>query len=259
MSTTSTIATTAYTAGASPASTATATISADVAAKVQRALAPAAAGAKLLTTALTNGQTRLSGLGQVQSAIADFQAMAKTLSTSASTGSAGTAADINTKLQAFVAGFNTLNGKLQALQKADLKADPGLTQVNAQLAQVVRNAGGALAKAGISLDASGNMKIDAGKLATALSNDPAAVAKRLSANGSGVVDQVTNKLAAMSTSNGPIGREAASATKAVGALETKKTALTKALTVQATALAALYTQQSQSQTATPTSLFDMLA
>jgi flagellar hook-associated protein 2 len=254
---TSNIATTGYNAVGTGA--ATATISADVAAKVQSALAPAAAGARQLATALTNGQTRLSGLGQVQSAIADFQAMAKTLSASGSAGSAGTAADINSKLQAFVGGFNTLNGKLQALQKADLKADPGLTQVNAQLAQVVRNAGGALAKAGIALDTSGNMKIDASKLSAALSNDPAAVASLLSHNGSGVLDQVTNKLAAMTTSYGPIGREAASATKTVSALETKKTALTKALTVQATALAALYTQQAQSQTGTPTSLFDMLA
>jgi flagellar hook-associated protein 2 len=261
---TSNIAATAYTTAVgtttgATTSAATATMSADVAAKVQSALAPAAAAATKLNTALTGGQTRLSGLGQVQSAIADFQATAKTLSASGSTAGAGTAADITSKLKAFVDGFNTLNGKLQALQKADLKADPGLTQVTSQLAQVVRNAGAALAKAGISLDTSGNMKIDAGKLSTALSNDPAAVAKLLSHSGGGVVDQVANKLAAMTTLNGPIGREAASATKTVSALETKKTALTKTLTVQATALAALYTQQAQSQTGTPTSLFDMLA
>lgn len=257
---TSSITTPVYNAAAGTiTNTASATIPADIAAKVQLALAPAAAGAKQLNTALTNSQTRLSGLGQVQSAIADFQAMAKTLSTSAPAGSAGTAADIGSKLRAFVDGFNTLNGKLQALQKADLKADPGLAQVTAQLAQVVRNAGPTLAKAGISLDAGGSMKIDAAKLSTALSGDPAAVANLLSHNGSGVLDQLANKMAALSTSNGPIGREAAAATKAVGTLETKKTALTKALTAQATALAALYTQQAQSQTGRPTSLFDMLA
>jgi hypothetical protein len=260
---TSNIATTAYNAAAAGTTTgtATATMSADVAVKVQRALAPAAAAAKQLNTALTGGQARLSGLGQVQSAIADFQAMAKALSVSGPAGSAGTATDTNGKVQAFVGGYNTLNGKLQALQKADLKSDPGLAQVTAQLAQVMRNAGGALAKAGISLDAGGNMKVDAGKLSAALSGDPAAVANLLLHNGSGVVDQLTGKLAALSTSNGPIGREAASATRTVGALETKKTAMTKLLTVQATALAALYTQQaqSQSQTGQPTSLFDMLA
>jgi hypothetical protein len=268
MSTTSIITNTGYNTASAPnttatgaaTGTATATMSVDVAAKVQRALAPAAAGAKQLALALSSGQARLSGLGQVRSAIADFQATAKTLSASASSGSAGTATNITSKLQAFVAGFNTLNGKLQALQKADLKADRGLTDVNAQLAHVVLNAGGALSKAGISLDASGNMKIDAGKLSTALSNNPVAVANLLSQSGSGVVDQLTNKLTALTTSNSTIGREAATATKSVGALETKKATLTKALTVQATALAALYTQQaqSQSQTGKPTSLFDMM-
>jgi flagellar capping protein FliD len=250
-------------------------LSADVAAKVTQALAPATAGIKQLNTSLTQGQTRLSALGQVQSAIADFQGMAKnlggTMSTMATPAADGapakpaTAADVNTQVQNFVGAFNTLSTKLKTLQAGDLKADPGLAQVNAQMTQALRDAGGtsssgALAKAGISLTSTGQLKIDAAKLSAALAADPSAVANLLSGNGNGVADKLSSKLAVLTTSNGAIGRETASATKDLTNIETKRAAMTKTLTATATALAAMYTQQEQaaSSSSQATSLFDMM-
>jgi flagellar capping protein FliD len=250
-------------------------MSADVAAKVTQALAPATAGIKQLNTSLTQGQTRLSALGQVQSAIADFQSLAKnlggTMSTMAAPAADGapakpaTAADVNTQVQNFVGAFNTLNTKLKTLQSGDLKSDPGLSQVNAQMTQALRDAGGtsssgALAKAGISLTSTGQLKIDATKLSAALAADPSAVANLLSGNGNGVADKLSSKLAVLTTSNGAIGRETASATKDLTNIETKRAAMTKTLTATATALAAMYTQQEQagSSSGQATSLFDMM-
>jgi flagellar capping protein FliD len=250
-------------------------MSADVAAKVTQALAPATAGIKQLNTSLTQGQTRLSALGQVQSAIADFQSLAKnlggTMSTMAAPAADGapakpaTAADVNTQVQNFVGAFNTLNTKLKTLQSGDLKSDPGLSQLNAQMTQALRDAGGtsssgALAKAGISLTSTGQLKIDATKLSAALAADPSAVANLLSGNGNGVADKLSSKLAVLTTGNGAIGRETASATKDLTNIETKRAAMTKTLTATATALAAMYTQQEQSGSSSgqATSLFDMM-
>jgi flagellar capping protein FliD len=250
-------------------------MSADVAAKVTQALAPATAGIKQLNTSLTQGQTRLSALGQVQSAIADFQSLAKNLGGTMSTmatpaadsapAKPATAADVNTQVQNFVGAFNSLNTKLKTLQSGDLKSDPGLSQVNAQMTQALRDAGGtsssgALAKAGISLTSTGQLKIDATKLSAALAADPSAVANLLSGNGNGVADKLSSKLAVLTTGNGAIGRETASATKDLTNIETKRAAMTKTLTATATALAAMYTQQEQagSSSGQATSLFDMM-
>ena len=249
-------------------------LSADVAAKVTQALAPATAGIKQLNTSLTQGQTRLSALGQVQSAIAGFQDIAKnlggTMSTMATPAADGapvpaTSASVNTQVQNFVGAFNALNTKLQTLQSGDLKADPGLAQVNAQMTQALRDAGGtsstgALSKAGISLSSNGQLKIDATKLSAALAADPSAVANLLSGNGNGVADKLSSKLAALTTSGGAIGRETAATTKDLSTIETKRAAMTKTLTATATALAAMYTQQEQagSSSGQATSLFDMM-
>jgi len=250
-------------------------LSADVAAKVTQALAPATAGIKQLNTSLTQGQTRLSALGQVQSAIADFQSLAKnlggtmtTMATPAKDGAPAApvkSADVNTQVQNFVGAYNALNTKLQTLQSGDLKADPGLSQVNAQMTQALRDAGGtsssgALSKAGISLSSNGQLKIDAAKLSAALAADPSAVANLLSGNGNGVADKLGSKLAVLTTSGGAIGRETAATTKDLSTIETKRAAMTKTLTATATALAAMYTQQEQagSSSGQATSLFDMM-
>lgn len=256
---------TSATTTTSAAGTTSATISADVAAQVKQALAPAAAGAQKITSALAQGQAKLSGLGQLKSAIADFQTLTQSLTKAATTNADGSAADPTAKLQSFVTAFNTLNTKLQTLQKGDLKGDPGLTQVTTQLAQMLRDTGSgsgaaSLAKAGITVDTSGTMKLDSARLSAALATDPAAASGLFATNGRGIIDQMGSRLGSLNTTNGTVGREAATASKQVSLLETKQAALTKTLTMQATALAAFYTQQANSGNATaPTSLFDMLA
>ena len=261
-----TASTAASTSSSSTSSSSSSTaISADVAAQVKQALAPAAAGAQKITAALTQGQARLSSLGQLKSAIADFQTITQSLSAAATTKADGSAADPTAKLQSFVSAFNTLNTKLQTLQKGDLKSDPGLAQVTAQLAQMLRDTGSgsgaaSLAKAGITLDSSGAMKLDSAKLSSALASDPTAANGLFATNGRGIIDQLGSRLGALNTTNGTVGREAATASKQVSLLETKQAALTKTLTSQASALAAFYTQQANSGSSTaPTSLFDMLA
>jgi len=253
----------------SASTTASGQLSASVAAKVTQALAPATAGIKQLNSALTSGQTKLSALGQVQSAIADFQTLAKSLgSAAAAPGTstiaiAPTAADVTTKVQSFVKAYNALNTKLQTLQSGDLKSDPALAQVGAQMTQALRDAGGtsstgALAKAGISLSSNGQLSIDSGKLKAALSADPSAVGNLLSGNGNGVADKLSSKLAVLTSSGGAVGRETASTAKDISATETRRASMTKTLTATATALAAMYTQQEQAGSNGPTSLFDML-
>jgi flagellar capping protein FliD len=242
-------------------------LSADVAAKVTAALQPAQVGIKMLNTALTTGQTKLSALGQVQSAIADFQKLAQGLSTTSSTGATPAAADVTKNVQSFVTAYNALATKLQTLGAGDLKADPGLAQVSAQMTQALRDAGGtsssgALSKAGITLSSSGQLTVDSTKLSAALAADPSAVANLLGGNGSGtgVMDKVSSKLTALTSAGGVIGRETASATTALSSTVSKRDALTKALTTQANALAAMYTQQEQAGASggATTSLFDML-
>ena len=255
-------------AGQDTSKTSAPLISADVAAKVKQALAPATAGVAQLNTALVQGQAKLSGLGQLKSAIADFQTLAASLTgrtATPATPATPTSGDPAARLRSFVAGFNALNSKLQALQQGNLKADPALAQVSTQLAQMVRDsgpgsAGGALAKAGISVDAGGALKLDEKKLSAALASDPAGVAALLLPGGRGPVDALSARLGSFTTDNGPVAREAASTSHAVSVLETKKTSMTKTLTAQATALAAFYTQQANSSSgAAPGSLFDMLA
>lgn len=236
-------------------------ISADVAAQVKQALAPVSANVAQLNAALAQGQATLSGLGQLKSAIADFQAAAATL-----TGKPATTAatDPSARLHSFVSAFNTLATKLQTLQQGNLKADPALAQVSKQLGQMLHDAGGAsaggaLAKAGISVDAAGQMKLDEKTLAGVLASDPARVEALLAPGGRGAVDQLASRLGTFTTDNGPVAREAAATGHAVTVLETKKTSMTKAMTAQATALAAFYTQQANASSSGPSSLFDMLA
>lgn len=245
-------------------------LSSTVADQVTKALAPAQPGIALLNSQLTASQTKISALGQVQSALADFQKLAQGMTTTADTTTGTgvpTAADMTTKAKSFVSAYNALATKLQTLGAGDLKSDPGLAQVSAQMTQALRDAGGtsasgALSKAGISLSGSGQLSIDSTKLSAALAADPSSVANLLGGNGSGagIIDKVSTKLAAVSSAGGVITRETTAATTALTATQTKQAALTKALTAQATALAAMYTQQEQSgsSSSTPTSLFDML-
>ncbi|MFA9216215.1 MAG: flagellar filament capping protein FliD [Sphingomonadaceae bacterium] len=177
---------------------------------------------------------------------------------------------VSKNVQAFVTAYNDLNKKMQALQQGDLKADTALKQVSGGLAQLLKTGGvgvspAALATAGVSLDASGNLKLDDKKLQAALSTDAGAVGKLFTNGGKGIVDQLAAKAGAYTTSSSVVGHEASALMKEMSSVNAKRSQLAQTLTTQASALAALYTQQAQSGSggslygSGATSLFDMLA
>lgn len=180
------------------------------------------------------------------------------------------ASKIGSNLKSFVGAYNDLNTKLQALQKGSLKADEALGQASSQLSMIIKTAGGlsvtALNNAGLSVEANGNLKLDDKKLQAALALDANAVADLFTNKGKGLADQLASKAAGLTANNSAISREAASVNKELASVNAKRAALSKALTTQATALAALYTQQAQTgsgaaggATGASKSLFDLLA
>ncbi|MEO7494567.1 MAG: flagellar filament capping protein FliD [Massilia sp.] len=243
-------------------------LSADVAARVKQTLAAQSTGINKLNDSLLRNQTRLSGLGKLQSALAEMQASAQSLS-SAATGANGVApsqdaSQIGKNVRAFVAAFNAMNGKLQALQAGELKSDAGMSRASAELAQLTGLGGDgfsarSLSAAGITVERNGNLKIDEKALTAALANGPSAVGAVFSNGGKGLADVLADRLAKLSSKDGMIGKESASANKELSSVTAQRTALAKALTAQATALAAIYSRQSDAQTGKPSSLFDMLA
>lgn len=241
--TTSTIhASTAGSLGAAP--------STDVYNRVQKTLSSQNTGVAKLNATLARDQTRLSGLGQLQSALATFQTKAASLAGGKTANATPDAAQTGKNVRAFVAAFNELNQKMLTLQSGDLKGDVALGQVSRQMAQLLKTGGdgvaaGALAKAGVTLDASGNLQVDDKKLAAALTANPGGVAKLLSNGGKGMADQLAAKAGAFTSDSSVIRREAATLNKEISAINGKRTVLSKALTTQANALAALYTQQAQ--------------
>ncbi|WP_395407277.1 flagellar filament capping protein FliD [Pseudoduganella sp. UC29_106] len=155
-------------------------------------------------------------------------------------------AQIAKNVSAFVAGFNALGDKLAALQKGDLKGDTALNQAASQLEQLVRTGGGTsaakLAEAGLTFEG-GKLQLDEKKLNAAVAADPEGVAKLFTNEGRGIADQLDKKIDALTGSSGVIRREATQVGKEVASLNSKKTQLAQALTVQAQALAQLYTQE----------------
>jgi len=178
---------------------------------------------------------------------------------------------IGSNIKAFVAAYNDLNQKLQALQQGDLKSDSAIGQVTSQLSLLLKSGGGgisvaALNKAGVSLDpGSGNLKVNDTALQSALSTDSGVVSKLFTNNGKGIADILGAAAAGFTSDSGSVTRETNTTNKDLSNVNSKRDALTKALTAQATALAALYTSQAQQGDGSAingsgaSSLFDMLA
>ncbi|HEU4843376.1 MAG TPA: flagellar filament capping protein FliD [Burkholderiaceae bacterium] len=243
--------------------------STDVYHRVQQTLASQNTGVTKLNATLVRDQTRLSGLGQLQSALAAFQAKAAGLAGSGKPPAAAPdAAQTGKNVRAFVAAYNELKQKLLALQSGELKGDVALGQVSRQLAQLLKTGGDgvsvkALAKAGVTQDAGGQLQVDDKQLAAALAADAGAVAKLLSNGGKGMADQLAARAGAFTADNSVIRREAATLDKEITTINGKRALLSKALTAQGNALAALYSQQAQTGGASATggaaSAFDFLA
>lgn len=164
----------------------------------------------------------------------------------------------------FVDGFNNLLAKLRALKQGDLKSDPALAQVQEQLSKVVSSGNqDALAKAGVTLDKNGELKIDAKMLSAAITADAGAVSKLFTDNGKGVADQLSGKISQLIGDSGVVSAQKSTIDRELSTLTKQKTQLTSALSAQATAMVSQYTQASQGNGASnsaggATSLFDFL-
>jgi flagellar hook-associated protein 2 len=163
------------------------------------------------------------------------------------------ASQIGTNLKAFVAAYNDLNKKLQTLQQGTLKGDTAVGQVVSQMSMLLKTGGGgssgvsipALAAAGVTQDAKGNMVVDDKKLQMALTADSSSVAKLFTNDGKGIADLMSAKASAFTSATSVISRETKQMNTEIASINGKRTVLTKALTAQANALVALYTAQAQ--------------
>ena len=163
------------------------------------------------------------------------------------------ASKIGDNLKTFVAAYNDLNSKLKTLSNGALKGDTALGQVTMQMDLLLRTGGGnvstsALAAAGISQGKDGNLVIDDKKMQAAITADSSQVAKLFTNDGKGLADLMGAKATSFTDKNSVISRETTQVNRELDATNTKRAALTKALTAQATALAALYSAQSQTGT-----------
>lgn len=163
------------------------------------------------------------------------------------------ASKIGDNLKTFVAAYNDLNAKLKTLAGGALKGDTALGQVTMQMDLLLRTGGGnvstsALAAAGISQGKDGNLVIDDKKMQAAITADSSQVAKLFTNDGKGLADLMGAKVTSFTDKNSVISRETTQVNRELDATNTKRAALTKALTAQATALAALYSAQSQTGT-----------
>jgi flagellar hook-associated protein 2 len=147
-----------------------------------------------------------------------------------------------------------------------------VNQASSQLTHILKTGGSgfnsvsvsALAQAGITLDSSGNMQVDNTKLASAIAADPAGVGQLFSNGGSGIVDQMASVAGTLNGASGIVQTGLTTANNDFSKLTTQKATLATAMTAQANALAALYTQQESDAAASSSSggvssLFDLMA
>ncbi len=108
--------------------------------------------------------------------------------------------------------------------------------------------------------------VDGKKLKAALAGDSAGVGKLFTNNGKGIADLLSAKATALTSDSSVISKEAGMLGREISSINGRRTVLTKALTAQATALAALYTAQAQTAAGSAVNgtagksgtLFDML-
>ncbi len=150
---------------------------------------------------------------------------------------------------AFVKGYNDLSAKLASLQDGALDGDPALARVSAQLAALVRLDGSssarALADVGISRGADGMLALDDIKLKAAIATDADGVAKLFTNEGRGLADRIDAKLEALTAENGLVRRAQDYASRDLEQLSDRRARMAQTLTIQAQALATMYTAQEQ--------------
>jgi flagellar hook-associated protein 2 len=150
-----------------------------------------------------------------------------------------------------VSAFNTLNGKLRSLAQNELKNDGTAKETQERLQRTLRNSSVTgtdgntfnLASVGINIATNGDLTLDRNKLQAAIVTDPGAVSRLFAQSGTGVADGLSNQVKSLTGANGSVTRETAAVNKDISALNTKKTNLARALTLQANALVKQYSQQ----------------
>ena len=232
-------------------------VSGDAALKSLLAYDPDGAQKLKQTTAAQNAILTVDGkeLTSATNTLAKDQGIAGATLTLTGTGKSDVtikqdSSQIGANLKSFVAAYNDLNKKLQALQKGDLKGDTAIGQVVSQMSMLLKTGGGsvsvpALGAAGVSQDAKGNMVIDEKKLQAALTADSSAVAKLFTNDGKGIADLMSAKASAFTSTSSVISKETKQMNTEIASINGKRAVLTKALTAQANALVALYSAQAQ--------------
>ncbi|QGZ42251.1 flagellar hook-associated protein 2 [Pseudoduganella flava] len=157
---------------------------------------------------------------------------------------------ISKNVAAFVQGYNDLSAKLAALQDGPLKNDQALKQVSTQLEGLMRigstgSSAETLANAGLTRDRTGKLVLDQTKLDAAIKADPEGIAKLFTNEGRGMADRLEKKVEALTGQSGLVTRAQAQVTRSLDTLTDRREQLAKSLTVQAQALAQLYTMQEQ--------------
>ena len=142
----------------------------------------------------------------------------------------------------FVSSFNSLSDKLKTMQNGDLKSDPALAQVKEQLADLISRNKDGLAKAGVTVDKSGALQIDAKALEAAVSADADAVSKLFTGGGAGIADQLNTKIGQLLGSNGTLSQQKSAINREMTTLASQKDTITKQVTAQATNLAQRYAE-----------------
>jgi flagellar hook-associated protein 2 len=150
---------------------------------------------------------------------------------------------------AFVKGYNDLSARLATLQDGALDGDPALARVSAQLAALVRLDGSssarALADVGISRDPEGMLVLDDIKLSAAIKADADGVARLFTNEGNGLADRIDARLETLTAENGLVRRAQNNAAQDVERLNDRRERMAQTLTIQAQALATMYTAQEQ--------------
>ncbi|QBE62011.1 flagellar filament capping protein FliD [Pseudoduganella lutea] len=157
---------------------------------------------------------------------------------------------IATNVAAFVKGYNALADKLAVLQEGALSGDNALSRVSMQLNAVMRIGGAgasaqALADVGLSRDADGKLVLNEIKLKAAIADDPDAVSRLFTNEGTGLADRIDERLGTLTAENGLIRRAQERTTHDLGRLNDQHAMMAQTLTIQAQALAQMYTMQEQ--------------
>jgi flagellar hook-associated protein 2 len=168
-------------------------------------------------------------------------------------------AQISQNVTGLVNAYNVLNSQLNTLKQGTLKSDGSALRTQNLMASIFVSSGAggasnstsqALIKMGISTQKDGVMAIDANKLKTAISADPASVAKIFTNGVNGIADQLSNQIQGLIGPNGSFAKKATTINLDIAALNAKKASLQTVLNAQANALVGYYSQGTSGSTST---------